>query len=148
MPPHLCALRSYIAISLWPSMARVCRLLAPACSFVLGITALSVSPATGVRGQVVPMGFQRENKPWRRRPLLASPFPLCQRQFSLDLRVGTGSFKAFPVREFIFGLRKRKGKQARGVGCRSGGTRSKRASAKTSQARRGKQDMAHVPSLK
>lgn len=97
------------------------------CAQVTGFAWLAGRPAAGLRGQLVSTGLQREKRRQLSRLLLSSPFPLCQRQFSLDLRVGTGSFKAFPVPEFIFGLRKRKRKQARGGGCRSGGTGSGRA---------------------
>lgn len=70
--------------------------------YVLSITALPLT-LLGAGGGVV-------SAPFPGSPLLSGPFPFYQRQFSLDLRVGPGSFKAFPVQEFIFGLSKRKGK--------------------------------------
>lgn len=76
--------------------------------FLHRITALPL--AAELRGGLYPLASRGGTDPVKRL-LLLGPFSFCKRQyFFLDLRVGPGSFKAFPAWEFIFGLSKRKRK--------------------------------------
>lgn len=54
------------------------------------------------------------DRPLLKKLLLSGPFSSCKRQFSLDLRVGPGSFKAFPARSLYLA-------SAKGKGSRQGG---------------------------